>query len=116
MRLKLLYISMNYFTSCSPRVRRRMAFSSRLGEEALWRPHTLPPTARVSWLSRDGTGHRRRMSPTTNCGWRMKGLCWVYSHAACPSYGESLQDLTVDGLRFAPEVRSWPLLPHSKNI
>src|SRR5712691_7428640 len=40
----------------------------------------------------------------------------LYSRSR-PSYGESLQeDLTVDGLRIAPEVTSCPLLPHSRDI
>jgi hypothetical protein len=53
-----------------------------------------------------------------NCGLRTRDLCKGIITTQPPivrreSAGE---DLTVDGLHFAPEVRSWPLLPHSKNI
>ena len=47
---------------------------------------------------------------------RMDALCWVYNQAAAHRTARVCrEDLTVDGLHFAPEVMSWPLLPRSRN-
>lgn len=46
---------------------------------------------------------------------RMEDLCWVYDQAAAIVRREFAGKLIVDGLHFAPEVMSWPLLPRSKN-
>jgi Cu/Ag efflux protein CusF len=47
---------------------------------------------------------------------RMEALCWVYNQAAAHRTARVCgEDLTVDGLHFAPEVLSWPLLPRSRN-
>jgi hypothetical protein len=47
---------------------------------------------------------------------RMEALCWVYNQAAAHRTARVCrEDLTVDGLHFAPEVMSWPLLPRSRN-
>ena len=78
----------------------------------LRRSRILPPTERLSWLSRDRVGRRRRIAAG---GW--KTYVGFIDHAAAHRTARSLQeDLTVDGLHLALEVTSCPLPPHSRDI
>jgi hypothetical protein len=72
-------------------------------------------------VARSPNGAKMTISPwslstTINCSLRMEDLCWVYNHAAAHRMARVCsEDVTVDGLHFAPEVMSWPLLPRSRN-